>query len=164
METARKIKTQDEIEEISRELKAKGKRIVTTNGSFDILHYAHVIILEKAKTEGDTLIVLLNSDSSIKRVKGDNRPIIPQNERALMLSALQCVDYVVIFDEDNPLSLIEKIKPNVHVKGGSFILERIKEEKDLLESFGGEFKNFELEEGFSTTNIINKVIEKYGKD
>ena len=164
METARKIKTQDEIEEISRELKAKGKRIVTTNGSFDILHYAHVIILEKAKAEGDTLIVLLNSDSSIKRVKGDNRPIIPQNERALMLSALQCVDYVVIFDEDNPLSLIEKIKPNVHVKGGSFILERIKEEKDLLESFGGEFKNFELEEGFSTTNIINKVIEKYGKD
>ena len=164
METARKIKTQDEIEEISRELKAKGKRIVTTNGSFDILHYAHVIILEKAKAEGDTLIVLLNSDSSIKRVKGDNRPIIPQNERALMLSALQYVDYVVIFDEDNPLSLIERIKPNVHVKGGSFILERIKEEKDLLESFGGEFKNFELEEGFSTTNIINKVIEKYGKD
>jgi len=159
-----KIKTREEIEEISRELKTEGKKIVTTNGSFDILHYAHVIILEKAKTEGDTLIVLLNSDSSIKRVKGDNRPIIPQNERALMLSALQCVDYVVIFDEDNPLSLIEKIKPNVHVKGGSFILERIKEEKDLLESFGGEFKNFELEEGFSTTNIINKVIEKYGKD
>lgn len=157
-----KIKTYSEIEKIAQELKSDGKIIVTTNGSFDILHYAHVNLLEKAKNEGDDLVVLLNSDYSIKRFKGENRPIIPEQERARMLAALQCVDYVVVFNEDKPLKLLEIIKPHKHVKGGTFIEERIKEEKDLLESWEGEFKNFELEEGFSTTNIINKILEKNG--
>jgi D-beta-D-heptose 7-phosphate kinase/D-beta-D-heptose 1-phosphate adenosyltransferase len=154
-----KIKTQREIEQIAAELREQGKIIVTTNGSFDILHYAHVNLLEKAKKQGDVLIVMLNSDSSVKKNKGENRPIIPENERARMLAALECVDYIVIFDEDKPLNLLEKIKPNKHVKGGSFIPERVKEEADLLLGWGGEFKNFELEEGFSTTNIINKILE-----
>jgi len=156
-----KIKSQEEIARIVKELKEDGKIIVTTNGSFDILHYAHVNLLEKAKNEGDVLIVLLNSDASVKRNKGKNRPIIPENERAGMLASLESVDYVVLFDEDKPLRLIEKIKPNKHVKGGTFIPERIKEEKDLLAQWGGEFKSFELEEGFSTTNIINRILEKY---
>lgn len=155
-----KIKTHEEISKISEELKKQGKIIVTTNGSFDILHYAHINLLEKAKKEGDILIVLLNSDKSIKRFKGESRPIIPQDERAKMLTALECVDYVVIFNEDKPLKTLEEIKPKVHVKGGSFVEERIKEEKELLESWEGKFKNFELEEGFSTTNIINKILEK----
>ncbi|MCX6748623.1 MAG: adenylyltransferase/cytidyltransferase family protein [Candidatus Pacearchaeota archaeon] len=154
-----KIKTREEIKKIAERLRQEGKIIVTTNGSFDIMHYAHVNLLEKAKNEGDVLIVLLNSDSSIKRQKGETRPIIPENERARMLEALESVDYVVIFAEDKPLDLLREIKPNKHIKGGSFILERIKEEKDLLESWGGEFKNFELEEGFSTTNIIEKILE-----
>lgn len=162
MLTQNKIKNYSEIEKIARELRKKEKIIVTTNGSFDILHYAHINLLEKAKNEGDALIVLLNSDSSIKRFKGESRPIISEQERARMLAALQCVDYVVIFNEDKPLRLLEIIKPHKHMKGGTFIEERIKEEKELLESWGGEFKNFELEDGFSTTNIINKILEKNG--
>ena len=155
-----KIKTQEEIEKISEKLRQEGKVIVTTNGSFDILHYAHVNLLEKAKNEGDVLVVLLNSDNSVKRNKGENKPIVNENERAGMLAALESVDYVVIFNEDKPLNLLEKIKPNKHVKGGSFVDERIKEEKELLDKWEGEFKNFALEEGFSTTNIINKILEK----
>jgi len=157
-----KIKIAEEIGKIARELRKKEKIIVTTNGSFDILHYAHINLLEKAKNEGDALIVLLNSDSSVKKFKGEDRPIIPEQERARMLAALQCVDYVVIFNEDKPLKLLEIIKPHKHMKGGTFIEERIKEEKELLESWGGEFKNLEIEEGFSTTNIINKILEKNG--
>ncbi|OGJ21667.1 hypothetical protein A3K73_01360 [Candidatus Pacearchaeota archaeon RBG_13_36_9] len=162
MKTENKIKTVEEISRIAEKLRKEGKTIVTTNGSFDILHYAHVNILEKAKNEGDVLIVLLNSDKSIKRFKGDSRPIIPEYERARMLSALECVNYIVIFNEDKPLKLLEIIKSNMHIKGGSFIEERIREEKELLSRWGGEFKNFELEDGFSTTNIINKVLEKNG--
>lgn len=159
MESQYKIKTYSEIEEIARELRDNGKQVVTTNGSFDILHYAHVNILEKAKNEGDDLIVLINSDNSIKRFKGKNRPIIPQYERARMLAALECVDYVVIFNEDSPLNILRIIKPDRHIKGGTFVEERIKKEGELLKSWGGEFKNFEIEEGFSTTNIINKILE-----
>ena len=158
-----KIKTNQEIKEISDNLRNQSKTIITTNGSFDILHYAHINLLEKAKQEGDILIVLLNSNSSIKRNKGENRPIIPQHERANMLSALSCIDYIVIFDEDKPLSLLEIIKPDKHVKGGSFIPERIREEQELLAQWGGEFKNFELEEGFSTTNIIDKILKNHNQ-
>lgn len=158
-----KIKTQEEINYISKQLREEGKTIVTTNGSFDLLHAAHVNLLEKAKNEGNILIVLLNSDSSIRKLKGENRPIMSENERALMLSALECVDYVVIFDEDNPLSLLEKIKPHKHVKGGSWDEERIRAEKELLAKWNGKFKNFELEEGYSTTDIIEKILEKEKK-
>jgi len=155
-----KIKTQEEIEKISHVLKILGKKVVTTNGSFDILHYAHVHLLEKARELGDVLIVLLNSDESVRRAKGDGRPIVTDGERAKMLAALECVSYVVIFNEDKPLELIARIRPDFHSKGGSWIEERIREERDLVMSWGGEFKNFELEEGFSTTRIIEKVLEK----
>lgn len=153
-----KIKTKEEIIDLVEEYKKLGKIIVTTNGSFDILHYAHVNLLEKAKKEGDVLIVLLNSDNSIKKYKGEKRPIIPENERAKMLAALECVNYVLVFDEDKPLKYLKLIKPNKHVKGGSFIDKRVKEEKELIEKFGGKHMIFELEEGFSTTNIINKIV------
>ncbi len=162
MKAENKIKSYSEIGKVAEELKNSGKIVVTTNGAFDILHYAHIKILEEAKNQGDTLIVLLNSDASIKSYKGQERPIVPQKERAGMLASLECVDYVVIFNEDKPLNLLKIIKPNVHAKGGTFIEERIKEEKELLAKWGGKFKNFELEEGFSTTNIINKVLEKNG--
>jgi rfaE bifunctional protein nucleotidyltransferase chain/domain len=154
-----KIKNRSEIAEISSAAQQQKKVVVTTNGSFDILHYAHANLLQKAKSEGDILIVLLNSDDSIKRNKGRLRPIISEKERALMLAALQCVDYVVVFEEDDPLNLLKTIKPQIHVKGGSFVLERIQQEQETLKEWQGVFKNFELEDGFSTTNIINKILE-----
>jgi len=159
-----KIKSAQEIGEIARDLKRQGKIVVTTNGSFDLLHSAHINLLEKAKQEGDVLIFLVNSDSSIKRAKGDKRPVIPENERMRMLAGLEAVDYVVLFNEDTPLKLLELIKPNKHIKGGSFIQNRISEEKSLIERYGGEHKTLSLEEGFSTTNIIERILEVYKKD
>ena len=156
-----KIKTLEEMKELLNEFRKENKRLVTTNGSFDILHYAHVNLLEKAKKEGDILIVLLNSDSSIKRIKGEKRPIISEIERAHILSSLESVDYIIIFNDETPLELLKQLKPNVHVKGGSFVPEKVKEEKNLIESFGGKHIIFEIEDGFSTTNIIEKIISLY---
>lgn len=158
-----KIKNLRELKEIVKNLKKENKSIVTTNGVFDILHISHVHILQKAKDFGDILIVLLNSDASVKKNKGPLRPIIPEKERAEMLAALNCVDYVILFEEDKPLNILKELKPNIHAKGGTFLQERIKEEKELLESWGGEFKTFELEEGYSTTNIIEKIIKNNKK-
>jgi len=158
-----KIKTQEEITAISELIREQGKIIVTTNGSFDILHAAHIRLFERAKKEGDCLIVLLNNDASIKRNKGENRPIVREDERAYVLAALQNINYVVIFDEDKPLEILKKIKPHLHAKGGSFIDERIAEEKELISGWGGQYKTFPLEEGFSTTNIINDILNKYGE-
>jgi len=155
-----KLKDEKEIISISNHLRNQGKFIVTTNGGFDILHTAHVNLLEKAKKEGDILIVMLNSDKSIRRFKGKDRPIVPEKERAQMLAALRCVDFIVIFDDYKPLNLLDKIRPHMHIKGGSFVPERIREEKELLKKWDGKFKNFELEEGFSTTAIINRILKK----
>ncbi len=156
-----KLKQIGDLEKIVDTLRQDKKLIVTTNGTFDILHYAHVILLQKAKNQGDVLIVLLNSDASVKKNKGEKRPIINQYERAMMLSSLQCVDYVTIFNEDTPLKYLEIIKPDFHVKGGSFIQERINQEKNLVERNKGVYIVFELEEGFSTTGIIDKIIASY---
>ena len=156
-----KAKTVEIMEKIAEGLRADNKKIVTTNGSFDILHAAHINLLEKAKQEGDILIVLLNSDSSIKRAKGEKRPIVSELERAKMLSALEAVDYIAIFNEDKPLNYIERIKPHVHVKGGSVIETRMSEEKELISKWDGEYKQFPLEEGFSTTSIIDRIIKAY---
>ncbi len=159
---ANKIRNLEQVTEIADRMKLYGKTIVTTNGSFDILHSAHVHLLQKAKKEGDTLIVLLNSDDSIRRNKGDKRPIVPQDERAKMIASLECVDYVVVFEEDNPLSYLAKIKCDIHVKGGSYMADRMKVEKDLIESWGGQYKTFEMEEGYSTTDLISTILERYG--
>lgn len=156
-----KIKSSEEIAKIAEKLREKGKKIVTTNGSFDIIHPAHVRLLQKARKQGDFLIVLLNSDSSIKRFKGEKRPILMQDDRSIILSALKSVNYVVVFEEDTPLSLLEKIKPHVHVKGGSFLPERIAQEKALLSQWQGQLITFPLEEGYSTTSIIEKILKTF---
>ena len=104
--------------------KKQGKKIATTNGSFDLLHLGHIDILQKAKSFADVLIVLINSDSSIKKLKGEKRPIISEQHRASMLSGLESVDYVTIFSKDNPLHLISEIKPDLHIKGGTFFPEK----------------------------------------
>jgi len=154
-----KIKSREELLLLIEQLKQQGKRIVTTNGTFDILHTAHLHFLEQARSLGDVLIVLVNDDASVKRFKGEKRPILNENERTLHLAYLTPVDYVSLFPEDNPLDYLKRIKPHFHVKGGTFIPERIREEKELVESWGGQFLTFPLEEGFSTTNIIQKIID-----
>lgn len=159
-----KIKTLEELKQIIEKHKEEGKKIATTNGSFDLLHIGHVYVLESSKRLTDILIVFLNSDSSIKRIKGPTRPIVPEKERAEMLSSLECIDYVVIFEEDKPLNLIKEIKPHLHIKGGTFILEKIKEEKELVESWGGKHITLPLVEGYSTTDLINNILENLKKD
>jgi len=160
-----KIKNYSEIGRIAYRMRFFGKIIVTTNGSFDVLHAAHVRLLERARQEGDGLIVLLNSNDSVRRAKGDKRPIFNQKERAYMLSGLSCVDYVTIFDEDKPLSILKTIQPHIYVKGGSYVPEWVREEQNLVESWGGRLKCFDLEKGYSSTNIIDKIMERYnGKE
>ncbi|HTY44331.1 MAG TPA: adenylyltransferase/cytidyltransferase family protein [Patescibacteria group bacterium] len=158
-----KIKTLEELKKIIEEHKKNGKKITTTSGSFDLLHIGHIYVLESAKAFTDILIVFLNNDSSIKGLKGPNRPIVSEKERAEMLSSLECVDYIVIFEENNPLNLIKEIKPDFHVKGGTFDPERVRAERELVESWGGRHVTLPTVEGYSTTNLINKIIETYNQ-
>jgi len=133
-----------------------GKTVVFTNGVFDILHEGHIKILSEAATYADVLIVGVNSDASVKRLKGDSRPVNSEASRALILSALFMVDAVILFEEDTPLELIKFIKPNVLVKGGDYTLDTIVGAKEVMEN-NGEVKIIPLAEGFSTTGIINKM-------
>ena len=139
----------------------KGKKVVFTNGCFDIIHAGHAHYLSEAKKLGDILVVGLNSDSSIKRIKGERRPIIPQEMRAFLLSSLKPVDYVVIFDEDTPENLIKAIKPDVLVKGGDWDINKIVG-KDFVEIYGGKVLTIPFKFDISTTKIIEKIIEVYG--
>ena len=131
------------------------EKIVFTNGCFDILHPGHIHILDQAKSYGDILIVGLNSDNSIKRLKGPSRPKVSQKDRLKILSSIKFVDYVVLFEEETPLKLIEKIKPNVLVKGGDYILEDIIG-REFVENNGGQVKIIKLLEGHSSSSLIDK--------
>jgi len=139
------------------ELKEEGKKIVFTNGAFDLLHVGHVETLEKAKSFGDVLIVGLNGDEYVKKNKGEDRPVYDENERLKMLKALKCVDYALIFREDTAIRILEELKPDVHVKGGSYIECRVQKEKKLVESYGGEYVYLDLVNGVSTTKIVEKI-------
>ena len=143
-------------------LREQGKKIVFTNGCFDILHLGHIRYLEEAKRLGDVLIVGINSDESVRTLKGKGRPIIPEEERAEILGALRCVDYVVIFCESNPENVITHIKPDIHVKGGDYTIDRIPEAK-LVKSLGGKTVILQEVKGRSTTNIIQKIRSAYGE-
>jgi len=146
------IKTWDEISSILDELKNKNKKIVFTNGCFDILHIGHVKYLEKTKSFGDILILGLNSDESVQRLKGKNRPINPQNDRAYILASLEVIDYVVLFEDDTPLDLIKLVQPDVLVKGGDY------EGKEVVgQDIAKELKIVKFIDGKSTTNTINRI-------
>jgi rfaE bifunctional protein nucleotidyltransferase chain/domain len=132
-------------------------KIVFTNGCFDLLHVGHARYLAQAKSLGDILVVGLNSDCSVRSLKGSNRPLIPQNERAEMLAHLQSVDFICIFDEDRPDRLIEVVKPSIHVKGGDYQGEDLPE-AEAVHKYGGKIVIVDLVEGKSTTNIIEKII------
>ena len=147
-----------ELDSLLNKLRSEGKTIVTTNGCFDILHVGHVRYLEKTKTFADVLIVALNSDKSVKSIKGDSRPINKEEDRAEVLSALRCVDYVVLFDEDSPIDLLLQIKPDVYTKGADYTVETLPEAKPIMEN-GGRVEFISFVEGKSTTSIINKMKE-----
>jgi len=151
-----KIKILPEIKEEIDRLRAKGKKIVFTNGCFDILHPGHARYLYAARELGDYLVVAVNSDSSIRAIKGDKRPVLPQDERTELLAALGCVDGVVIFDEQDPLKVIEYLMPDILVKGGDWKEEDIIG-ADAVKNAGGEVRRLPFVSGFSTTNIIQKI-------
>ena len=148
--------------ELVKKWKNEGKKIVFTNGCFDILHAGHIDYLEKAKNLGDVLIVGLNSDTSIKRIKGKTRPVIPQEYRKRVLEGLRAVDLVIIFEEDTPERLIKEIKPDVLVKGGDWNIENIVG-ADFVQSYGGKVKTIEFVYDISTSKIIEKIINLYCK-
>ncbi len=153
-----KLVSQDEIVKIVKELQNSGKTVVTTNGCYDILHVGHVRYLQKSKEYADYLVVMLNSDISVKKNKGENRPINTELDRAEILCALSCVDYVVIFDEKSPCDLLAKIKPNFHTKGADYTLDTLpKEEHDVIVNNKIDVKFIEFVQGKSTTNTIEKM-------
>lgn len=138
------------------ELKGRGSRIVFTNGCFDILHLGHVRYLERARSLGDILVVAVNADASVRRLKGSGRPVLPESDRSEVVAALHCVDYVTVFDEDTPLEVIEELRPDVLVKGGDWAKEKIVG-RQSVEARGGQVVTIEFEQGYSTTGIIERI-------
>lgn len=141
-------------------LRSEGKKLVFSNGCFDILHAGHVDYLSKARETGDALIVALNSDISVRSIKGEKRPIVPQEERAFIIANLKCVDFVTFFDEDTPHEIISEIVPDILVKGEDWAIDKIVG-RDIVEANGGEVKRIKFVNPQSTTNIIETVLERY---
>ncbi|MGQ9610723.1 MAG: D-glycero-beta-D-manno-heptose 1-phosphate adenylyltransferase [bacterium] len=156
-----KVKSLEELKGIIGTAKSQGKKIVTTNGCFDILHVGHIRYLKEAKKLGDILIVAINSDDSVRKIKGDKRPLVTQNERAEILSALECVDYILIFDELNPIRFLTELRPDIHVKGGDYTPDRVIE-RQTLEDIGAKLYLIPGADGKSTSNLIELILEKYG--
>ena len=154
------IKSRKEIKEIRAKLKQEGKKVVFTNGCFDLIHSGHVDYLVKAREMGDILILALNTDSSVKRIKGDKRPILKQDERAFIVSNLKPVDYVTFFEEDTPSEIICDLLPDVLVKGADWAIDKIVG-RDVVEANGGEVKTIEFVNGQSTSNIIKIIKERF---
>lgn len=150
------VVSQERLLEIVPALKAQGRRIVMTNGCFDLLHKGHVTYLQQARKLGDILIVAVNSDRSVKALKGPTRPIVPEDGRMTVLSALGCVDYVVPFDEDTPQRLISEVLPDILVKGGDYKIEQIAGHQEVLAN-GGQVLTLPIVSGFSTTSIVNTI-------
>jgi len=155
-----RLLTLAEMKEVRGRLRAQGHRLVFTNGVFDIIHRGHCEYLQSARKQGDAMVVGLNSDASVRRLKGASKPIVPEDDRAAVLSALQAVDYVVIFGEDTPIHLITELLPDILIKGGDYALDDIVGRPEV-EAAGGEVRTIPLTEGRSSTNIISTIIERY---
>lgn len=151
-----KIVCEEELRVIIDKCKNQGLKVVTTSGCFDILHAGHVMYLAEAKERGDVLVVLLNSDMSVRELKGIQRPVVPQDERACVLSGLESVDYVCIFNDRTPCRIIENVKPDIVVKGGDYQGKHIPE-MDTVSLYGGVVEYVHLKEGCSSTSIIEKI-------
>lgn len=151
-----KIKTQDDLQAIVQNAQKAEKKVVFTNGCFDLLHPGHVLYLEEAKESGDLLILGLNTDASIQRIKGPDRPINTQEKRALVIAALESIDFVTLFDENTPIALIERLKPDIYVKGGDYTPETLPE-TPIVNRYGGKIKILSFIEGNSTTATLQKI-------
>ena len=151
-----KICNISEAAEIVKAWQAKNQKVVFTNGCFDLMHPGHVLYLEEARSLGDRLIVAVNSDDSVKRLKGASRPIQDENSRTVVLAALEAVDMVVIFQEDTPLEVITRLMPDMLVKGGDWSVDQIVGGEEVVAA-GGEVRSIHFEEGHSTTDIIRKI-------
>ena len=156
-----KLKEIIELKTVLSRLRKAGRQIVFTNGCFDILHAGHVRYLTAARQEGDRLVVGLNSDPSVRRIKGPERPLVPQQQRAEVLAGLRCVDYIVIFDEPDPLRVIQTLRPDVLVKGDDWPDDQIIG-ADVVKSGGGRVVRVPVVEGISTSRIIERIVERYG--
>jgi D-glycero-beta-D-manno-heptose 1-phosphate adenylyltransferase len=161
--SSHKIRTLNEIIRLRPGLREAGKKLVFTNGCFDILHVGHVRYLNQAHSLGDALVVAVNSDRSVREIKGDSRPIVTEQERAEVLAALACVDLVFIFDDPTPKQVIDAIVPDVLVKGADWNIGEIVG-RDTVEKAGGIVLSVPLVEGSSTTGLIKKVLERFGKN
>ncbi|MBN1140561.1 MAG: bifunctional D-glycero-beta-D-manno-heptose-7-phosphate kinase/D-glycero-beta-D-manno-heptose 1-phosphate adenylyltransferase HldE [Deltaproteobacteria bacterium] len=155
-----KIQNRAELAEIAAAARTRGKKVVFTNGCFDLLHVGHVRYLQQARELGDLLILGLNSDASVRRLKGEKRPLIGEEERAHILAALGCVDFVTVFEEDSPRELIAALRPDILVKGGDYAPEEVVG-RDLVEGYGGRVEIIRFVEGRSTTALINRILERF---
>ena len=151
-----KVVRREDIVKLVREIQSKGQTVVATNGCFDILHVGHVRYLQKTKSFADFSLVLLNSDKSVKSIKGPTRPINTELDRAEILCALSCVDFVVLFDEDSPRNLLDEIKPDVYTKGADYTMETLPE-ADIMRKNGTRVEFIEFVQGKSTTNTIEQL-------
>ncbi len=151
-----KVKSGAELVEIRRRLTDAGQKVVFTNGCFDILHVGHLRYLEAARHLGDILIVAVNSDASVRGIKGDERPIIGERDRVEMVAGLHCVDYAILFSEETPFQIIERLQPDVLAKGGDWPKEQIVG-RDIVERRGGQVVTIEFERGYSTSGIIGRI-------
>lgn len=147
----------DELRQVREELRRAGRRVVFTNGCFDLLHPGHVRYLQQARAIGDALIVALNSDRAVRALKGSSRPILNEDERAEVMAALGCVDYVIIFDDVSPRETIAALLPDVLVKGGDWSVDQIIGREEV-EAAGGEVLNLPFVEGVSTTDVISRIL------
>ncbi|HNZ64385.1 MAG TPA: D-glycero-beta-D-manno-heptose 1-phosphate adenylyltransferase [Smithella sp.] len=157
-----KILDRGALREKLEDLRKTGKKIAFTNGCFDILHVGHVRYLREARKTGDVLVLALNSDSSVRSIKGERRPLVPEMERAEVLAALEFIDFVTIFDELTPLELIQYLKPDVLIKGGDWPEEKVVG-RDEIKKWGGKVVIIPEVMGKSTTNVVEKIINIYGR-
>ena len=156
LDPSRKILSPEHAARLIRKLQKDGKKVVFTNGCFDLLHSGHVMYLADARKQGDALVLALNSDASVKRLKGSKRPLVSLKDRAKVVASLECVDIVTWFTADTPERLIKKIRPDVLVKGGDWPVEKIVG-SDFVRSYGGVVKSLRYKDGTSTTRLIKKA-------
>ena len=153
-----KIVTADQAPEIARAMREQGRKLVFTNGCFDLLHLGHVRYLVAARALGDALLVAINGDESVRSLKGEGRPLNRESDRAEIVAALACVDHVVIFPEQRATALLEKVRPAIYVKGGDYTADSLHvEERSALERIGTEIRILPFEKGYSTSNLLEKI-------